>query len=252
MLTNYSFTMKALFYILLLWPLSAVNLVNEVDKNECKNSAYILDQSYKFHDPAGSWNDWHVKMHIQEPRLQNPQRYSIVNLNNEDNSFSLVRNRDKHTSKHIVDKEGQPSVLFNDSPNIPQELVEKYRLEANRSLSYQDFYKVMYGLPMSLKDRIVSMQPAATIIKNNEEVYVVDVKLNKPIFTDHWKMLISKNEFSLLGLELINDDQPEDGEILEFEELIELEGIKVPRIRHWYQPEGKLYQGSDIVIKPLE
>ena len=243
--------MKALFYLFLLWPLTAVDFFTASDDN-CKNSAYILDQSFKFHDPSESWSDWHVKMHIQEPRLQNPQRYSIVDLNNSDNSFSLIRNRDHHTSEHIVDKEGKPSVLFNNSPDIPKQLIEKYRLEADRSLSYQDFYKVMYGLPMSLKDRIDSMNPAETIVKNNKEIYVVDVKLNKPIFTDHWKVLISKNKFELLGIELINDEKPENGEILEFEELIELEGIKVPRIRHWYDPVGKSYQGSDIVIKSVE
>ncbi len=243
--------MKSIYYLLLFWPLLTV--FNDTDdKTNCKNSAYILEQSYAFHDPSGAWNNWQVNMHIQEPRIQNPQRYSMVNLNKADNSFNLIRNRDENISEHKIDKNGEATVLFNNSTDIPASMIDKYRLDPSRNISYKDFYETMYGLPMSLKGRIASMNPAETIIKDNQEIYVIDVKLNKPMFTDHWKIAINKTSFQIEGVQLINDQAPEKGEILEFEELVELDGIKVPRIRHWYEPNGKAYQGSDIIVKRIE
>lgn len=243
--------MKVLYYFLLLGPILTINKAQNVDSN-CKNSAFILEKSNQFHDPTNTWSQWNVKFHIQEPRLKNPQRYSIVNLNQADKSFSLVRSRDENISEHIIDKNGIATTLFNKTDNFPEALKEKYRLDPDKNFSYREFYEVMYGLPMSLKNRIKTLNPATTATIDNQEVYIIDLTLDKPMFTDHWKVLINKEKYQIIGIELINDENPSAGEILDFEGLIDLDGIKVPRIRHWYEPTAKAYQGSDIIIKPVE
>ena len=98
-----------------------------------------------------------MKIHMQEPRTLNPHRYSVVGLNNSDSTFRLERNRGEHISEHIIDKEGNSSVLMNGKVVTDTALINKYRLDPSRNTGYREFYQVFYGLPMSLKDRILEI-----------------------------------------------------------------------------------------------
>ncbi|MEL6989514.1 MAG: hypothetical protein AAGK97_17015, partial [Bacteroidota bacterium] len=67
---------------------------NEQEKGNGLDSKSILNNSKAFHDPNNAWEKASFMIHIQEPRVGNPQIYSIVKLNNVDDSFALIRNRE--------------------------------------------------------------------------------------------------------------------------------------------------------------
>ena len=46
-------------------------------------------------------------------------------------------------------------------------------------------------------------------------------------------------------------DESFDEKLL-FEGEIDIQGVKIPRIRHWYETPKNEYMGSDIIIKTLQ
>ncbi len=212
----------------------------------------ILKKSIKNHDPNNKWNELEFSIHIQEPRIGNPSRYSILKLNNRDNSFELLRNRDSNISKHVIDKNGVSKIYLNDSEEIEEELVEKYRLKPERNKGYREFYRMMYGLPMSLSEKSVSkFGKVENCVYNNENCYKIPIELKEEMFSKNWLIYISEKEFKFKGMEIIFPEDPLKGEKLYFEGSISIQDIKIPRIRHWYELTNDEYSGSDIIMSEL-
>ena len=212
----------------------------------------ILSKSILNHDPNSKWNELELSLHIQEPRTGNPSRYSILELSNQENSFELIRNRDSSLSKHIIDKDGISKVYFNGSEEIEQEIVERYRLKPERNKMYRDFYRMMYGLPMSLNEKAVKEYgEIENCIYNNQNCYKIPIELEEEMFSKNWIVYISKKEFEFKGMEIIFPEDNTKGEKLYFEGSISIDGIKIPRIRHWYELANGMYSGSDIIMNEL-
>jgi hypothetical protein len=211
----------------------------------------ILRESIAYHDPSNSWQNTVLKIHIQEPRTLNPHRYSIIELANSDNTFSLKRNRDDNISEHIIDKDGNSSVLWNGVIAADTALVRKYRLDPSRNAGYREFYQIFYGLPMSLEDRILEMKNATEANFNKQQCYKLEIELKEPMFSKHWSLFLSKSTKEVLGIEIVSEDNPDEGERLYFENTITINQIIIPRIRHWHELKDNAYSGTDIIIGAL-
>ncbi|MEO9884206.1 MAG: DUF6503 family protein [Balneola sp.] len=211
----------------------------------------ILDQSISFHDPDSNWDKAVLDVHIQEPRVSNPYRYSIVKLDNNLNTFELSRNRDQYISTHIIDQNGKSTVLLDGVTVIDSTLIEKYRLDASRNIRYKDFYELIYGLPMSLSKSVAKMNETNDQLFNEKESFKVEVELEQPIISKHWNLFISKKDYQLVGIEIFFPDEPEKGERLYFEGIVTINKMKLPRIRHWHTYNDDSYSGSDIIIKEI-
>ncbi len=245
--------MNSVFQLIILFPLISFMSFKSFDSfnNLCKNSHYILEQSKKYHDKESKWESSYLSVHIEEPRVGNPTRFSRIKLNNERGSFELERILDIGTLQRIVSEFGIPKVLLNGSSAIPKEIEDEYRLQKYRNLAYYDFYKLMYGLPMSLTEEIVIAKDNAKSINfKGREAYKINLTLNESIISKNVSVYISQIDFSLVALEFIHEDR--DNEIIEFEEEYRYESISIPRFRHWYNVVTEEYQGSDFIIKNLE
>ncbi len=237
------------FFVFLLIIISACSTSTEP---QTLTSQEILQKSIEYHDPNNNWQRLNIHLHIQEPRIDNPERYSIVKLNNRSDAFELIRNRNEHISRHVIDSEGKPTVLFNENENIPPELVAKYRLNPDRNFVYRDFYKMLYGLPMTLNDATIkAMGQVESTIYNGEVCHQIPLELKEEMFSKHWVIYIAKSNFTYCGMEIIFPDDNTKGERLYFDGEVNLDKIKIARYRHWHTyPEGK-YSGSDIVVKDI-
>lgn len=221
--------------------------------NKCKNSTYLLEQSKKYHDPNESWSQLDWKFHIQEPRTQNPARYSMVSLNNQNGTFELLRSREQSISAHKIDASGNAEVLLDGSKDFPEELEKKYRLNAARNQGYRKFYQMMYGLPMSLTDDLITeIKAAETVIFNKEEAYKIQIQLKEAMIGQYWRIFLSTKSHKVIGLEIVGEENAVAGERLFFDGEFNYKGIQIPRIRHWYDIETEAYSGSDIILKELE
>ena len=222
--------------------------------SDCKNSAYLLSQSQKKYDAKNQWEQAEINLHIQEPRIQNPQRYTVLKLDKSRNYFEMDRIREDGIEKRIIDEKGEGAFAFNGSAEIPEELQQKYGLNLERSKGYRSFYELMYGLPMSLTENLWNkLEPAETTIFEGVPAYKIKMELKKEIISKHWTVLISKKDYKLLAVEFSHPESPEgEQEMIKFEGEVDLNGLKIPRMRHWYIKETQEYLGSDIVVRQLD
>lgn len=232
---------------------SFLMLTSYTTTNKCKNSAYLLEQSKKYHDPSENWGQLTWKFYIQEPRLQNPTRYSMVSLNNGNGTFELLRNREQSVSAHKIDAAGNAEVLLDGEKEFSKELQEKYRLNAARNQGYRKFYQMMYGLPMSLTDDLVTeMKDAEIVTFNQQEAYKIQIQLKEAMIGQYWRVFLSTENHKMIGLEIVKAENDEAGERLHFDGNFNYKGVQIPRMRHWYDLETDAYSGSDIILRGLE
>ena len=215
----------------------------------CKNRQYIVAQSKLKDDTDQRWNQSEFRLHIQEPRVNNPQRYSRVVLNNASSYFEIERNRSEGTIKRIIDERGSFRALFNDNTDVPAEIIEKYGINQQRSQGYRNFYQAMYGLPMSVtKEFYDKMAPAEPIVFEGKEAYRISLELKQEMISKHWQLIISIEDYALLALEFYHPENPEEGEIIKFQDNLRIDNITLPRMRHWYDKQTDEYLGSDIIV----
>lgn len=237
--------MKSLLYIFL--PISLLFTSNQSEKPTCKNGPYILEQSIKLHDPQGSWQNASLEMVIQEPRIQGPERFSNVKLDVSTRAFSLERNREEHISTHIVDENGKARTLLDGEIETNPEVVKKYRLQPERNTNYRGYYEFMYGLPMVLQNDNYQMKEVDEVTFNNRTAISIDFELTSPMIASSWRVFFSPDDYKVLGLETLGE-KPEEGEYLIFNGKADINGMNLPRFRHWYDKTNDQYQGSDILV----
>lgn len=213
----------------------------------------IIEKSINKHDPSGNWESVHLRIHIQEPRVSNPHRYSVLKLNNNNGAFELVRNRDEHIVQYITDPKGSSKVLLDGDEEIDSSLVKKYGLDPTVNMRYKSFYHFMYGIPMTLNDKTVkSFGSATTAFFNNQESYKVEVELSETLISANWNLYISSKDYRLLGVEMVFPEDSTKGERIYFEHDFEYDDLIIPRVRHWHNYHDNQYMGSDIILKDSE
>ena len=211
----------------------------------------ILSKTIAKHDSLNAWSKTKLNIHIQEPRISNPHRYSILELDNSTNSFKLSRNRDQFISEHIIDSTGNSYVFLDGKIETDTILIKKYRLDASRNTGYKNFYKLLYGIPMSLKNSYVKIINTSENLFNEEKCYKIEMELKEPMISRYWNLFVSKPSMRVKGIEIVSPDKPDEGERIYFDELIVLKGIKIPRIRHWLDLKNNTYAGTDLIVKEL-
>ncbi len=240
-----------LYYILILTVSIGLSCNSQKDQQRL-DTQVILQKSIKTYDPDNRWSMTNFKIHIQEPRLSNPHRYSILKMNNNDNSFELKRNRDQHISTHIIDEKGISRTLLDGEITTDSIKIKKYRLQPERNPNYQKFYQHLIGLPMSLGNTTVdTFGKASKALFNDTDSYKIELVLKEEIFSKHWNIFISQKDYTLLGIEIVFPDDPTKGERLYFSGKITIEGVNIPRIRHWHEYDTDAYSGSDIIVKEI-
>ena len=66
-----------------------------------------------------------------------------------------------------------------------------------------------------------------------------------------WSLFLSKSTKEVIGLEIVSEDEPGEGERLYFENTMTINEIRIPRIRHWHELSDDSYSGTDIIILEL-
>lgn len=226
-------------------------LFNCTEKSVLTNTE-ILEKGIKKHDPKNEWKTAKINVHIQEPRIKKPERYSIVKLNNQTGSFELQRNRDTSISKHNIDENGISKTLLDDKISTDSLLIQKYRLDPKRNFGYKRFYQILLGLPMSLQDeKITLIDNVEEIIFNDKNAYKLSVELKKPMFSKNWNLYFSVDDFTLLGIEMVFLDDKTKGERLFFDSEIKIGEMILPRMRHWHKLDNT-YSGSDVILEEIK
>ena len=152
--------------------LLTVCLVSCTAKEKQFSGKELLEKSLQYHDPKEEWSTAKFTLSIREPRTKNPERFSIVSINNQDNSFMLSRAREGKMALYELDAEGKTIVLLDNQVVKDSSLIKHYFLEHNRVKRYQDFYVTLLGLPMSLTEKRLSKVGSSTQVIFNEKAHI--------------------------------------------------------------------------------
>lgn len=213
----------------------------------CKNGPYILQQSIHQHDPNGVWLHTEFDMVVEEPRKQVPTRASLVKLNVANGAFEMQRARDGRTTTHLVDETGKAATLLDGQVETDTALIKKYFMQPERNANYRNYYRFMYGLPMVLDQPGINMGKVGSSEFEGQTVIHIDFTMEQPMIAKTWRVFFDKNDYHVLGIQTM--DNAEEGEYLVFNGSAEIEGLKLPRFRHWYDSQTNEYLGSDLLIR---
>ena len=219
-------------------------------RKERLTAQQILGFSRQFHDPNGSWDTTKLELHIREPRTTTPERQSTVTIDNKAQSFELIRNRPGgHVSTHRVFADGKTETLWNGEATQDTALIRQFRLDPNRNHSYFKFYRFMYGLPMSLQPSDIRRFGRVAFRPFNGSACIkIPITLAKPMISNSWVLYFDQLTLELKGIEILSANNGPVSERLAFSEIIEYQGLKIPRIRNWTDPTTDKTTGTDIIV----
>ncbi|MEM7573816.1 MAG: DUF6503 family protein [Bacteroidota bacterium] len=202
----------------------------------------LLAASRQYHDPNKVWPNWQAELQVEEPRLQNPGRATKLVINNGLSVFRMERAYGENLLGFYVTPAGCTYSL-NGNTELGPETLSEHRLNCSRARNYRGFYRFLYGLPMILDEmRWEALSTPALSNLRGQSLIKLEVSIADAPFSSRWSLYFDPASHQLRALEYF--PEAGEGDLLILEDEFEKGGIKLHRIRHWY--EGEAYQGSDI------
>lgn len=245
-------TMKYVLLTVFMLAVIPLNRGMDLSLSGTENSHAILKKSRDVHDPQGEWNKVRLSLHIQEPRPQTPKRYSELQLDQQSGAFVLSRTYEPGVIERIITAEGVSKILLNGSTDIPESIRAEYRLSEESNFGYRNFYRALYGLPMSFTEELwVQLEEVVKVQFDDQPVYKIRAELKEPMISKFWELYISVEDYRMEALRFDRADEERPDELIVFNGSFDIEGMSIPRFRNWYYYESREYLGSDVIVKSL-
>lgn len=223
---------------------------NQAKENALPTPEEILQKSISAHDSLKEWKTAHLKLNIAEPRVETPQRFSVVELNVKTGEFSLQRDRNGHLVNYTMNATGNVINYLDGETNYDSLELSKFMLQSDRTPLYKSFYKLLLGLPMSLEEEVEEFIAVEKVVFEGQDVFKLSVKLKEEVISDQWNIFVDQETFVCTGIEMIFPEDDSKGErIIMNGELQIGESLILPRFRHWYHLSDVTYAGSDILME---
>ena len=207
----------------------------------------LLDKSIAFHDPQSNWINFKdtLNFRVEWPNKADSKRR--VYIDNKNKTFSFWANYEDGKLNYEV-KENRGSAKWNDSAKIPEEVTKKYKISADRAVMYRNYYTYLYGMPMKLKDPGTILHPKVEQVEFYGKNYDrFKVTYEPEVGSDTWYFYFNPETHAMEAYQFFKDESKNDGEYILFEELEEIDNVKMPRIRKWYYNNDNKYLAADIL-----
>ena len=76
---------------------------------------------------------------------------------------------------------------------------------------------------------------------------VLQVSYSPEVGKEHWYFYIHPETFELKAYQFYHNEEENDGEYILLEELIEFEGLKIPKTRIWFMNKDDKQIGKDVI-----
>jgi len=225
-----------------------------IAQNDYINGDQLLKKMIEKADPNHQWPETTLKVHIQEPRVGNPQRHTKLTLKNAESYFAMERFRVDGIVSRSLSADGTSEIALDGIVDLPDSIIQKYKLNVQRTINHKRFYELMYGLPMTLNKSLwQNINPARRSQFEGKEVYEISIELKEEMISKFWTLIIGVNLYKLLAIEFSHPDETDgEEEIIKFEGEIKIANVVLPRIRNWYIKGSNEYLGSDIIVSELQ
>ena len=242
-----SFYLMAPLNLLQIFALMALSLLISC-RPEPKYDSQLLERTLAYHDPAGNWPELKTRLYLSSADTAGQENTFEIELDNSTGYFAHISRQDgKEAVKGIAD--GKEFYLLDGRREISAEDRQKYGLTPDALKWVHSFYSYLYGLPMKLTDDGVNATDAA----NNEQLEgktyrVLQVNYEAGVGTDNWFFYLDPETYAMEAYRF-NHGEPESGEYVLLEQDVEVDGIRIPKVRKWYWNKNGAYIGTDTLIK---
>lgn len=212
------------------------------------DAGIVLGLAIGFHDPEGRWASGRFAFAVEESSADGTMRRSRLRIDNGERRFELHTERAGRQVEVRVD--GDEVVVLADGVLVTdRRTAAALGLDPERAHGLRDTYLYMYGLPMKLHDPGTRLDPVARRTRfEGRDVLELVVTYDPEVGSDAWTFYVDPVDYSLAGcrVERGAGDQPD--ETLVFEGLAEIEGLRLPRVRHRRASEDGRPLGVDAIV----
>lgn len=209
----------------------------------------IVERSIAYHDPHAVWATVDHTFQIRETRPDGSARHLEIMLDHPAGRFVYEA---KIGGDHVIkklDRDGC-SASVNGSTDIPPEKAEEYRTSCEQIRNYRNYYEYQIGMPMKLRDPGTIIHPEVTsTIFNQRRVLQVRVTYDEKVGSDVWYYYFDPKNYALRGVRFYHDESVHDGEMIIFEDEVEIEELVLPKHRRWYRNRDEHYLGEDTLLE---
>lgn len=211
----------------------------------------LLDKAIAYHDPQGNWPHFNGWLNISMQTPTNGIRESKIHIDLPGEYFYVKAIRNANTTEYTVDK-GACSFAFNGSYDISEELMKEHNLSCDRAKLYQNYYTYLYGLPMKLKDPGTKVHEKVSRKSfKGKEYLVLKVTYDEAVGSDVWFFYFDPKSYAMEIYQFFKGDSngkgKDTGEYILLSEEININGIRMPKVRAWYYNKDNAYLGTDLL-----
>ena len=208
----------------------------------------LLNKTIAWHDAKNNWHKFKARLYLSNTNSEGKDKNFQLEFDNKTGYFCYISTQD---GKEIVKgySQGKEFFLVDGHKNLSEEDKKKYKLTAENVKGIRNFYGYLYGLPMKLTDAGVNVNDTVTNEEINGKTYpTIRVSYDPAIGKDNW-FFYCDTQTGALRAYRFNHGKPESGEYILLEDELNVQGVKLPKIRKWYLNKDNKYLGTDNLIK---
>ena len=212
----------------------------------------LLDKTIQYHDPDGKWQHFSDSLEIITKAPKTKDRTSTVKINLPEKSFELVSVQGDIVTEYTVFKDSIVTAAKLDMSK-PDSTFVMGKKDFKRAVFMRDYYTYLYGLPMKLKDKgtVISYEIKRDTL-NEKEYLVLRADYEPAVGSDVWFFYIDPETYRMEAYQFYKQKQPrikdpQTGEYILLSEEVEINGIKIPKIREWYYNKNNEYLATDTI-----
>lgn len=211
----------------------------------------LLEKTIAYHDPNGKWSEFIGSFEITMDMPEAEKRVSSIDINLPAKSFELIVQRSNMISEYRVFKDSVTVAKM--YLNKPDSTIATTDKDFERAVFMRDYYTYLYGLPMKLKDKgtVISYETKRDTL-NDKEYLVLRADYEPTVGSDVWFFYIDPETFRMEAYQFFRQKQPrikdpQTGEYILLSKEVEINGIKMPKIREWYYNKNDEYLATDTI-----
>jgi hypothetical protein len=193
---------------------------------ETLTSQSIISKSIAYHDPEGQWKTFDHSLNFEEQRPDGTMRETSVHIDLPNSSYYVYR-EDQYEFEMV---------------NSELKIMDG-EIDSNRAEVIKNYYLYLWGLPMKLADHNTPIGDWKRGKWQNKSSLEVEVNYEK----DTWFFHFDPETFQMIGYQFYTDSLLTKGENIYLQEVINVQGIQIPKRRSWYSIPDNKYLGVDIL-----
>ena len=230
--------MKTL-YFLILGLLSSTAIAQSISATQ------LLEKTIEYHDPQGNWDSFNGTFKVEMDMPEKPERKSTITINLPEQYFNLSELSEGKESFREVNREDCRFSNKDGGVVVAKNTDE----QCERTVMMKGYYTYLYGLPMKLKDPGTILDPVVKKMKfKGKEYLVLRVTYDEAVGSDIWQFYFNPETYAMEVYQFFKGEDEKTGEYILLTDVLDVNGIKMPKDRAWYYNKDNGYLATDRLV----